>query len=88
MPIPVAVRSKASVCRRCTCGTAGSKPAEGMDVILLCLEVSGYCDELITGIEGSYRLCVCVCVCDSVCECVCECVCDSVCECVCDSVCE
>jgi hypothetical protein len=37
VPMPMAVRSKASVCSRCTPRTAGSNPAEGMGVLLLCL---------------------------------------------------
>ena len=36
MPIPVAVRSKASVCSCLIAGIAGSNPAEGMDDPLLC----------------------------------------------------
>jgi hypothetical protein len=35
MPIPVAERSKAWVCSRSPAGTAGSNPAEGMDIYLL-----------------------------------------------------
>jgi hypothetical protein len=33
-PVPVAARSKASVCDRTLTGTVGSNPAEGMDVCL------------------------------------------------------
>jgi hypothetical protein len=36
-PIPVAARSKAQVCGHLVAGIAGSNPAEGMDVCLLCL---------------------------------------------------
>ena len=36
-PIPVAARSKAWVCGRSSAGTAGSIPAGGMDVCLLCV---------------------------------------------------
>lgn len=36
-PIPVAVRSKAQACDRSIAQIAGSKPAEGMHVRLLCL---------------------------------------------------
>jgi len=45
---------------------------------------SSLCDELITRLEESYRVCVCVCVCVCVwCVCVCECVwCVCVCVCV------
>jgi len=35
-PIPVAVRSKASVCSCLIAGNTGSNPAEGMDDPLLC----------------------------------------------------
>jgi hypothetical protein len=35
MPIPVAVRSKASVCGRSLSGITGSNPAGGMDVSLV-----------------------------------------------------
>ena len=37
MPIPVAVRSKTWVGGRTIDGNAGSNPAEGLDVRLLCL---------------------------------------------------
>ena len=37
MPIPVAERSKARVCRRSLAGVAGANPAEGLDVCLLCV---------------------------------------------------
>ena len=49
----------------------GSSPAEGMDVLLLCLWCcvgSGLYDELITRSEESYRVSVCVCVCVIVCD--------------------
>jgi hypothetical protein len=45
-------------------GVAGSNPARGMDVCLLCLYVvlfcvgRGLCDGLITGPEESYRVSV------------------------------
>ena len=35
-PIPVAVRSKASVCSCLIAGIAGSNPTEGVDNLLLC----------------------------------------------------
>jgi hypothetical protein len=58
MAIPVAVRFKKRVWSRLIVQIAGSNPAEGMAVRLLCLfgvvEVSA---------EESYRVCVCVCVC-------------------------
>jgi hypothetical protein len=44
-------------------GVAGSNPAEGMDVCLLCLYVvlscvgRGLCDGLVTRPEESYRMC-------------------------------
>ena len=37
MPIPMAVRSKAYVCGFLNPGLAGSNPAQGMNVCLLCL---------------------------------------------------
>ena len=37
MPIPVAERSKAWVCSCSPAGIAGSNPAGGMDVCLLCV---------------------------------------------------
>ena len=37
LPIPMAARSKAWVCRRSPAGIAGSNPARDMDVSLLCL---------------------------------------------------
>jgi hypothetical protein len=44
--------------------TAGSNPTGGMDVCLLCvMSGTGFCDELITRPEESYRL-WCVVVCD------------------------
>ena len=64
LPIPVAERSKAWVCSRSPAGIAGSNPAGGMDVCLLCvLSGRGLCDGLITRPEESYRL-WCVIVCD------------------------
>jgi hypothetical protein len=51
MPIPVAVWSKAQVCGRLVARIAGSYPARGMYVCLLCLYVMcvgrGLCDWLI-----------------------------------------
>ena len=65
-PIPMAVRSKASVCRRWITGLTGSNRGEGMEVRLLCSCVgSDLSDELITRSEESYRVCVCLCVCVS-----------------------
>ena len=62
LPIPMAARSKGR-----SAGIACSNPANGMDVYLLCLlcscVASGFCDEMITRPEESYRVCVCVCVC-------------------------
>jgi hypothetical protein len=61
LPIPVAVWSKAQVCGRLVAGIAGSNPARGMDVCLLCLDVlscvgRGLGDGLITRPEESYRV--------------------------------
>jgi hypothetical protein len=63
----VTARSKAYVCGRLVAGIAGSNPAEGMDVCLLCLYVvlscagRGLCDGLNPCPEESYRLCLIVC---------------------------
>jgi hypothetical protein len=65
-PIPVAARSNAWVCGRFVAKTAGSSPARGMDVCLLCLYVvlsyvgRGLCDGLITRPEESYRASNCM----------------------------
>jgi hypothetical protein len=54
-----------AVCGRLVAGIAGSYPAPGMDVCLLCLYVvlscvgRGLCDGLITRPEESYRVSVC-----------------------------
>jgi hypothetical protein len=67
VPTSVSARSKAYVCARLVAGVAGSNPAEGMDVCLLCLYVvlscvgRGLCDGLITRTEESYRVSI---VCD------------------------
>ena len=37
LPIPVAERSKARVCGRSLAGVAGSNPAGGMDVCVVCV---------------------------------------------------
>jgi hypothetical protein len=56
-------RSKAYVCGRLVAGVAGSNPAEGIDVCLLCLCVvlscagRDLCDGPITRPEESYRMC-------------------------------
>ena len=63
-PVPVAARSKAYFCGRSPAEIAGSNPTEGTDVCCECCVLScrGYCDELITRPEKSYRLwCVVVC---------------------------
>jgi hypothetical protein len=58
--IPVAMQSKAYICNRLVAGIAGSNPAEGMDVCLLCLYFAlscvgrGLCSGLITRPEESY----------------------------------
>ena len=61
----MAVRSKASVCGSSLVGIVGSNPAEGMEVCLLCVVLSGrgLCYELITRLEKSYGL-WCVVECD------------------------
>jgi hypothetical protein len=64
----VAALSKAWVSGRLVTRVAGSNPAAGMDVCLLCLYVvlscvgRGLCDGLITRPEESYRVSNCVCV--------------------------
>jgi hypothetical protein len=63
----MAARSKAYVCGRLVAGIAGSNPARGMYVCLLCLYVvlscvgRGLCDGLITRPEESYSVSNCVC---------------------------
>jgi hypothetical protein len=58
MPIPVAVRSKAWVCRRSLAGILGSNAAGGMDVCRECCVLSGrgFCVGLINRPEESYRV--------------------------------
>jgi hypothetical protein len=48
----------------------------------MCFVGSGPCEELITGSEESFRVCVCVCVCLCVCVRLCVCMCVCVCLCV------
>ena len=56
---PVTARSKALVCGRSPAEIVGSSPTGGMDVCCDCclLPGRGLCDELITRLEESYRLC-------------------------------
>jgi hypothetical protein len=67
MLIPVAAGSKAYVCGRLVAGIAGSNPALGMDVCLLCLYVvlscvgRDLCDGLIARPGESYRASNCMC---------------------------
>ena len=58
LPVPVAARSKASVCGRSPTEIVGSNPTGGMDVCCECCVFSGrgLCDELITRPEESYLL--------------------------------
>ena len=65
LPIPVAARSKAYVYCRAPAEIMGSNPTGGMDVCCDCCVLSGrgLYNELITRLEGSYRL-WCVVVCD------------------------
>jgi len=64
--IPLAALSKVYVCGRLVAGMAGSNPAEGMDVSLVCLYVvlscvgRGLCNGLITRPEESYHVSNCV----------------------------
>jgi hypothetical protein len=67
-PTSVAVPSEVQVRSRWFAGIAGSNPAEGMDVRLLCLFVvccvgSGLWDWLITRSEEFFRVCVFLCLC-------------------------
>jgi hypothetical protein len=55
LPVPVAVRSKASVYGRSLAGIAGSNPTEGVSVRLL--SGRSLCDGPIPRPEASYRLC-------------------------------
>jgi hypothetical protein len=61
-PIPVAERPRAWVCGRSLAGIAGSNPAGDIDACLfvrvVCFQVRGLCDGLITRPEESYRVCV------------------------------
>jgi hypothetical protein len=57
--------SKAYICSRVIAGVASSNPAEGLDVrflFVVCCVGSGLCDQLFTGSEEPYRLCVSNCV--------------------------
>jgi hypothetical protein len=64
--ISEAALSKAQVCCRLVAGIAGSNPAEGIDVCLLCLYVvlscvgRGLCDGMITRPEESCSVSYCV----------------------------
>jgi hypothetical protein len=63
--VPVAARSKVYVCGRLPAEIVGSNPIECMEIYSECCMLSGrgFCDELITLPEESYRL-WCVVVCD------------------------
>jgi hypothetical protein len=60
MPVPVAARYKSYAFDRLVAGIAGSNPAGGLHVCLLCLCVvlsrasRGFCDEVIPRPEESY----------------------------------
>jgi len=62
--IPVSLRTKALVCARAIYGIAGSNTFYGLGcsslVFVVCRVGSGLCVELITRLEESYRMCVCV----------------------------
>ena len=75
--LPVKIKYKGAdsggcpICGHSSVGIEGSNHAQGSVLrpfCLLCCEGSGPYDELITGPEGSYRVCVCVCVCLIVCD--------------------
>ena len=57
-PVPVAARSKASVCVHLLAGIVGSNPTWGMDVCFECcvLPGRGLCNGLITRPEEIYGL--------------------------------
>jgi len=59
-PIPVAVRSKASVYSRFITGIAGSNPAEDMDFLLLCVVELATSETGWSLVQSSPRVCVCV----------------------------
>ena len=61
-PIPVAARSKASVCGRSLAGIAGSNPARGHVCIHFVMSGRGLCCGSIHHPEESCRVSVCVCV--------------------------
>ena len=58
-PVPVAARSKASVCDRSNAGITGSNPSGRMNICLLwvlcVLSGRDLCDRLITRPEKSYK---------------------------------
>lgn len=54
--IPMAALSKTKVCDHSFAGIAGSSPARGMDVCLLCCVGKGLCDGLITRPGEPYRV--------------------------------
>jgi len=58
-PVPVAVRSNVQTYRRSTV-EFHRRHELSLFVFDVCLEVSNICDELITRLEESYRLFVCV----------------------------
>ena len=64
----MAARPKAKVCGRLITGTAGSNPADGMDIVccVLCRKRSvRRADHSFTGVIMG-TVCVCVCVCECV----------------------
>jgi hypothetical protein len=60
MPVPVDARSKAWVCGRSPANICGFESHRGARTFVCCdccvLLGRGLCDELITRLEGSYRL--------------------------------
>jgi hypothetical protein len=65
MAIPVAMLPKAQICDPPVVAIKDSNPTKGMDfflVFVVCCVGSGLCNELVTGSEVSYRVCVSNCV--------------------------
>jgi hypothetical protein len=67
LPIPMAVRTEAQVCGRSLAGITNVEfrwrcGCSSLNFVVYCLG-RGLCNELISRLEESHRVCVCVCVC-------------------------